>query len=86
MRMKECNKLNTVCNETERNKLKVFGISETNCSDIGSFRTISKTTVIFAVKEDHYSHGAALIPTKEIQIQGKPQYQLKLIIYINYCK
>ena len=50
-RMKELGKLNTVCNEMDRNNIDILGISETNWTNKGSFRTHDNKLIIFAGKD-----------------------------------
>ena len=64
--MKETCKLNTICNELRRNDVHILGLSETNWNGNDRFETISKHTVIFAGKENSYSHGVGIILTNEI--------------------
>ena len=65
--MKELGKLNTVCNEMDRNNIDILGICETNWTNKGSFRTHDNKLIIFAGKDegDGYSHGIAAILSKE---------------------
>ena len=67
-RMKELGKLNTVCNEMDRNNIEILGICETNWTNKGSFRTHENKQVIFAGKDEGegYSHGIATILSKEV--------------------
>ena len=49
-----------------RHDVHILGLSETNWNGNGSFETTSKHTVLFAGKENGYSHGVAFILTNEI--------------------
>ena len=51
-RMKELGKLNTVCNEMDRNNIDILGICETNWTNKGSFWTHDNKQVIFAGKHE----------------------------------
>ena len=63
--MKGRGKLNTVCNEMDRYDLQFLGIAETNWNGQGSFKTCTNHTVLFPGSEEGYSHGAAVILTRE---------------------
>ena len=54
-KMKESGKLHTTCDEMDRIKLEILGISETNCTNRGSFRTHENKTVIYSGKDE--GHG-----------------------------
>lgn len=66
-KMKEYGKLNTVCNEMKRCNIQLLGISETNWNGQGSFRAQGSELVLFSGNEENYSHGVAIILTKEAQ-------------------
>ena len=65
--MKENGKLHTICDEMDRNKLEILGISETNWSDRCSFRTHKNNTVIYSGKDEGhgYSNGVAVILSRK---------------------
>ena len=52
---KEIGKLHTICDEMDRNKLETLGITETNWTDRGSFRTHGNKIVIYSGKDE--GHG-----------------------------
>jgi len=66
-KMKESGKLHTICDEMDRIKLEILGISETNWTKRGSFRTHENKTVIYSGKDEGhgYSNGVAVILSKE---------------------
>ncbi len=64
-KLKEIGKLHAICNEMDRYNLQILGICETNWNGKGSFTTVSQHSVLFSGKEDGYSHGIAVILSKE---------------------
>ena len=66
-KLKELGKLNTICREMDRNNIEILGVSETNWSNNGSFKTQDNKLVIFSGKDEGsgYSHGVAVIVSKE---------------------
>lgn len=61
-KMKKSGKLHTICDEMDRIKLEILGISETNWTKRGSFRTYENKTVICSGKDEGhgYSNGVAV--------------------------
>jgi len=64
-KMKERGKLNAVYNEMDRYDLQFLGIAETNWNEQGSVKTCTNHTVLFSDSEEGYSHGVAVILTRE---------------------
>ena len=67
-KMKEAGKLNTICDEMDRNNIKVLGIRETNwnnSNNSGSFKTKNSHSLPLVGKESGYSHGVGIILTKD---------------------
>ncbi|XP_063593072.1 uncharacterized protein LOC134770132 [Penaeus indicus] len=66
-KLKELGKLNTICNEMDRNKLEFLGMAETNWANCGSFTTHETKTVVYSGKEEGagYSHGVEVVLSKE---------------------
>jgi len=66
-KMKESGKLRTICDEMDRINLEILGISETNWTNRGSFRTHENKTVIYSGKDEGhgYSNGVAVNLSKE---------------------
>ena len=60
MKLKEVGKLQTVCREMDRKSIEILGMSETNWKGSGSSKTCTGHTVLFARKEEDYSHGMAV--------------------------
>jgi len=48
----------------DANNIGILGISETNWNGSGSFKTCTGYTVLFAGKENGYSHGVAVVLNK----------------------
>ena len=63
-KLKEVGKLQSICREMDRNNIEILGMSETNWNGSGSFKTCTGHTVLFAGKEDGYSHGVAMVLNK----------------------
>ena len=64
-KLKELGKLNNICNEMDRYDLNLLGICETNWNGKGSFTTSTHHSVLFSGNEEGYSHGVAVILSKE---------------------
>ena len=60
---KENGKLHTICDEMGRNKLEILGISETNWTERGSFRTHENKTVIYSGKDEGHTMSAKSLGT-----------------------
>ena len=65
--MKESWKLHTISDEMNRNKLEILGITETNWTNKGSFRTHENKTAMYSGKDEAhgYSNEVAVILSKE---------------------
>ena len=66
-KLKELGKLITICHEMHRNTIIILGVSATNWSKSGSFKTPNNKLVIFSRKDEGsgYSQGVSVIASKE---------------------
>ena len=49
----------------DRNNIEILGMSATHGNGSGSFKTYTGHTVLFAGKEEEYSHGVAVVLNKD---------------------